>query len=96
LYTGPGFLLSVAIKFNDGINFQLGTASFLLGRIGFLARVVMGHGIITKRILFHLRICYVRALPMEAQSSKKVISKIVPLTVATFVNKLGRKIKSDL
>jgi hypothetical protein len=93
LCTGPSFFLSVAIKFNDVINFQMVAASLLLGRIGFTARVVMRHGIFTKRILFHLRICYVGALPMEAKSSKKVISKIVPLTVATFVGRLGEKIK---
>jgi hypothetical protein len=31
LYVGPNFLLSVTIKFNDRINFQLGTFPFSWG-----------------------------------------------------------------
>jgi hypothetical protein len=60
-----------------------------------MARDVMRYGVFAKRISPHLRICSVRALSIKAQSSKKVISKIVPLTVATFVNRLGGKMKSD-
>jgi hypothetical protein len=86
--------LSAAIKFNDRITFSW--ANFSLPRAArVMARVVMGRGIFMKRISSHLRICSVRALSMKAQSSKKVISKIVQLTVATFVNKLGGKTKSD-
>jgi hypothetical protein len=55
----------------------------------------MRRGIFTKRISSHLRICSMRALSMKAQSSKKVILRIVLLTVATFVSKLGGKAKSD-
>jgi hypothetical protein len=60
-----------------------------------MARVAVGRGIFAKRISSHLRICSVGALSMKAQSSKKVILKIVLLTVATFVNKLGGKTKFD-
>jgi hypothetical protein len=60
-----------------------------------MARVAAGHGIFAERVSSHLRVCSVRALSMKAQSSKKVISKIVLLTVATFVNRLGGKTKFD-
>jgi hypothetical protein len=65
------------------------------GQARVMARDVARCGIFTKRISPHLRICSMRALSMKAQSSKKVISRIVPLTVATFVNKLGGETKSD-
>jgi hypothetical protein len=65
------------------------------GQARVMARDVARCGIFTKRISSHLRICSVRALSMEARSSKKVILRIVLLTVATFVNMLGGKMKSD-
>jgi hypothetical protein len=78
-----------------GLTFQPVATLFSLARIGFRARVLMRHGIFMKRTLFHLRICYVRALSMKAQSSKKVISRMVLLTVAPYVNDLGGKTKSN-
>jgi hypothetical protein len=72
-----------------------GRAPPSLGLHRVMARVVARRGIFTKRISSHLRICSVRALSIKAQSSKKVISKIVLLTVATFVNRLGGKTKFD-
>jgi hypothetical protein len=70
-----------------------GQAPPSLGLNRVMARVVARCGIFTKGIYSHLRICSVRALSMKAQSSKKVISRIVLLTVASFVNKLGGKTK---
>jgi hypothetical protein len=74
---------------------SVGQAPPFPGLARVMARDVARCGIFTKRISSHLRICCVRALSMKAQSSKKVISKIVLLTVATFVNKLGGKMKFD-
>jgi hypothetical protein len=93
LYRVP-ISLSVAVKFNDGISFSWANSS-LPRAARVMAGVAMGYGIFTKRISSHLRICSVRALSMKAQFSKKVILKIVLLTVATFVNGLGGKTKSD-
>jgi hypothetical protein len=74
---------------------SVGRAPPFPGLVRVMARDVMRCGIFAKRISSHLRICSVRALSMKAQSSKKVISKIVLLTAATFVDKLGGKTKSD-
>jgi hypothetical protein len=70
-------------------------SSLFPGLVRVMAGDVMRYGIFTKRISTHLQVRGVRALTMKAQSSKKVISKIVLLPVATFVNELGGKMKSD-